>query len=50
LIQQRDDKGQNFQPNDEEQAIMKDKLLSPIMMKSMIDDQQEDSQSDNPLF
>ena len=49
-IQQRDDEGQDSQPDDEEQVMMKDKLLSPLMMKSMIDDQQEDSQSDNPLF
>ena len=49
-IQQRDDEGQDSQPDDEEQVMMKDKLLSPLMIKSMIDDQQEDSQSDNPLF
>jgi hypothetical protein len=49
-IQQRDDEGQDSQPDDEEQVMMKDKLLSPLMIKSMIDDQQEDSQSENPLF
>jgi hypothetical protein len=45
-----DDEQQNSQPVDEEKVMMKDKLLSPLTMKTMIDDQQEDSQSDNPLF
>jgi hypothetical protein len=45
-----DDEQQNSQPDDEENEMIKDKLLSPLMMNNIIDDKGQDSQSDNLLF
>jgi hypothetical protein len=45
-----DGEQQNSEPDDEENEMMKDKLLSPLMTNNIIDDKGQDSQSDNLLF